>query len=150
VLGARPVFLGFRDGNLSQEVDAAAQSLNDAFRDLQPEVVLLPWFGDGHADHRALNESFARAKTPSGVAVWGFEVWTPLPVNRLVDISDVIDRKHRAIAAHTADVLLEAEAMMGLNRYRAAMARLAGTHAEAYYEAPADEYKRRIAAVSGA
>jgi len=149
-LGAQPAFLGFRDGALSGDVDGLAAALSTKLAEIRPDLVLLPWFGDRNDDHRALNDAFAKTAIAPDTTVWGFEVWTPLPANRLTDITGTIDVKRRAIAAHTADVLLDAEAFLGLNRYHAAMARLRGTHAEAYFETTAGDYVRHVRATAGA
>jgi hypothetical protein len=109
--------------------------------------VVLPWFGDENSDHRAVNMAFAG--TAVDLPVWGYEVWTPLPANRVVDITSVVEDKRRAVAAHTADVFIDADAVLGLNRYRAAVTRMNGTHAEAFFEASADEYKQQTRDVCG-
>jgi LmbE family N-acetylglucosaminyl deacetylase len=150
VLGAEPVFLGHRDGHLLRTVDALAASVDRVLDDRRPDLVVLPWFGDGHSDHRALNEAFAHTHIGADVPVWGYEVWTPLPANRVVDISDAIDAKLRAIAAHTADVFIDADALIGLNRYRAAIARIGGKYAEAYFEAGAGAYIDHVRSLAGA
>jgi LmbE family N-acetylglucosaminyl deacetylase len=142
ILGATAVFLGLPDGGLHREVDALASAIGRSIADARAGLVVLPWFGDANSDHQAVNSAFARAS--ADVHVWGYEVWTPLPANRVVDITTAVDDKRRAIAAHTADVFIDADALLGLNRYRAAVARMNGTHAEAFYEASGDEYRRRV------
>jgi len=42
----------------------------------------------------------ASVDPPAELEVWGYETWTPLPANRIVDITSVLDRKKAAIAAH--------------------------------------------------
>jgi len=147
ILGATPQFLGLSDGDLHREVDALAAALEHWIRERHASLVVLPWFGDANSDHQAVNVAFA--KTGVDTPVWGYEVWSPLPANRVVDISEAVEDKRRAVAAHTADVFIDADALLGLNRYRAAVARLNGTHAEAFFEAPASEYKQRTLDVSG-
>jgi LmbE family N-acetylglucosaminyl deacetylase len=148
VLGARPVFLGLPDGRLAGVVGDLAAALDRVFAETRPDLVVLPWFADGNRDHRALNRALAETSLTHDVPVWGCEVWTPLPANRVVDITDVIDRKVRAIAVHTADVYLDPDAILGLHRYRAAIARIGGEYAEAYFEAPAGEYFERVRALT--
>jgi LmbE family N-acetylglucosaminyl deacetylase len=143
VLGAEPVFLGFADGNIDGgDLDALGSVLTDALT--AAGLVLLPWFGDANADHRAVNAALARASLRADLTVWGYEVWSPLPANRILDITSVADDKRRAVAAHTADVFIDVDAPLGLNRFRAGVSRLDGTYAEAFFEAPADEYKRLV------
>lgn len=46
-------FLGFRDGELSANLDAAAARVGELLRDYPGHVVLAPYAGDTTADHRA-------------------------------------------------------------------------------------------------
>jgi LmbE family N-acetylglucosaminyl deacetylase len=140
ILGARPIFLGFEDGRLADAVGDLAAALRRILAEIRPDLVVLPWFGDASGDHRALNDAFATTPLDPDLRVWGCEIWSPLPANRLVDITGVVDDKVRAIAAHTADVLLNPDAILGLHRFRAGVARINGTYAEAYFEAPAATY----------
>lgn len=141
VLGVTPPrFLGFPDRELGKVRAEAALSLAAALGDIAPTVVMLPWFGDSNDDHRALNLVLADIPLAEGTEVWGYEIWAPLVVNRLVDITGVLERKQRALEAHASDTLLDLHAVLGLNRYRAETGRLVGTHAEAFLQAPAGLY----------
>ena len=140
VLGAKAVFLGFPDGRLAETTSELAAALTRVIADIRPDVVVLPWFGDANRDHRALNIAFARTTPAAKLRVWGCEIWSPLPANRVVDISEVVDEKLRAIRMHTADVLIDPDAVLGLHKYRAAIGRSGGTYAEAYFEASGSEY----------
>ena len=147
ILGARPAFLGFPDGRLGDRLPELASALDTCFAEMRPDLVVLPWPGDAHPDHRALNRALAESAIGPDVIVWGCEIWSPLPVNRLVDISDVIDDKSRAVAAHTADALLDPDAVLGLNRYRAGGVRTGAKYAEAFLEATAAEYRAWVASL---
>jgi LmbE family N-acetylglucosaminyl deacetylase len=117
-----PVRLGLRDGDLAGQRDVLAGELAAHLADHRPELVLLPWFGDGHRDHRALNVALADAAgrhTAAGARVWGGEAWTPAPISRLVDVSDAAGRLRAAAAAHvTAAHAFDLDAMLALKRYR--------------------------------
>ena len=96
--------------------------------ELQPDVVIAPWELDGHPDHRAV-----RAAVPAGVAVWGYETWTPLPPGWVVDVSPVFARKEQALACYeTAHLAFDVGAMLALNRYRSVHGLMGRGHAEAY------------------
>jgi len=142
VLGARqPRFLSHPDGGLPASLDALARDLGALVADVQPEAIFLPWFLDGHDDHQALARALERAGVPDGVELWGYETWTPLPPNRLVDITATHDRKERALAAYeTAHLAFDVSAMLGINRYRSAHAQLGKGYAEAFLAAPAAEW----------
>lgn len=136
-------FLGAPDLGLSGRVDVLATALGEAMRRLDPELVLVPWFLDGTADHRALALALARARPGQAVEVWGGEVWQPLPANRLVDVSAGMDRKRAALACHvTAHGAFDLEAMLGLSRYRSVQGFRGRGHAEAYLAVPGPTWTR--------
>jgi N-acetylglucosamine malate deacetylase 1 len=134
VLGVRETrFLDFTDGQVPETPDAEA-ALEDAPRELAPEVLLVPWPLESQRDHAAAARLAARVAARVGSpAIWCYEVWSPLDPNQLVDISSVVDVKRAAIARHASQVaeLDYADAALGLNRYRSLLAPGA-THAEAY------------------
>ncbi|MGH9069309.1 MAG: PIG-L deacetylase family protein, partial [Acidimicrobiales bacterium] len=148
VLGVgRPRFLGYPDGGLPGMVDDLAQAIAALVGEVGPEVALLPWFLDGHRDHRALSTALALAAAGASwtgrpeLMVWGYETWTPLPANRLVDITPVVERKRRALAAHaTAHLAFDVSASLGLSRWRSIHGLMGRGHAEAFLEAPVGEY----------
>lgn len=129
VLGTRPPrFLGHPDGSLAQHAVALASDIRRLVEELDPQVVLAPWELDGHRDHRALH-----AAIPAGVEVWGYETWTPLTPNRVVDVSAVFARKEQALACYeTAHLAFDVGAMLALNRYRSVHGLSGRGHAEAY------------------
>lgn len=42
-------------------------------------TILAPWADDGHADHKAVHRGAALVAGARRIALWGGEVWTPLP-----------------------------------------------------------------------
>jgi LmbE family N-acetylglucosaminyl deacetylase len=128
VLGTRPPrFLGHPDGGLADAATLAGD-IQHLVDELRPEVLLAPWELDGHPDHRALH-----AALPTDVPVWGYETWTPLTPNRVVDISTVFARKEQALACYeTAHLAFDVGAMLALNRYRSVHGLSGRGHAEAY------------------
>lgn len=144
VLGVGDVrFLGLGDGALGASMGALGDAIGAAVAEAAPDAVLLPWFLDDHPDHQALSVALGRcagALSP-GLEVWGYETWTPLPANRLVDISSVLDRKRRALAAHvTAHLAFDVSATLGLARWRSLHGLMGRGHAEAFLAAPVEEY----------
>ena len=142
VLGSRqPRFLAHRDGALGDALDVLARDLGALVADVSPEAIFLPWFLDGHPDHQALGRALERASLPDGIELWGYETWTPLPPNRLVDITAVFERKERALSAYeTAHLAFDVSSMLGMNRYRSAHAQIGRGYAEAFLAAPAAEW----------
>jgi LmbE family N-acetylglucosaminyl deacetylase len=143
-LGVRtpPVFWGLPDGGLPALVPELAGRLQDAAAQFGAARVLVPWFLDGHRDHQAVSTAVASADLHEAVEVWGFEWWTPLPANRLVDITSFWERKRAAAAAHvTAALAFDLTAGLSLSRWRS----LSGLHGQGYGEAfialPHAEYR---------
>jgi LmbE family N-acetylglucosaminyl deacetylase len=129
VLGTRPPrFLGLPDGRLGEHAHELADRVRRLVEELRPEVVVAPWELDGHADHRAVF-----ASVPAGLEVWGYETWTPLTPNRIVDVSSTFARKEAALACYgTAHLAFDVGAMLALNRYRSVHGLMGRGHAEAY------------------
>lgn len=142
LLGARsPRFLGYPDGALPDHVDALADDLRGLVADVAPDAIFLPWFLDGHPDHRAVADALGRAGVAPSVELRGYETWTPLPANRHVDITKVFARKEAALAAHeTAHLGFDVGAILGINRYRSAYATIGAGYVEGYLVAPAGRW----------
>jgi LmbE family N-acetylglucosaminyl deacetylase len=134
--------LGFADGRVPDD-EASAALLRALFERLAPDVVLVPWPLERHPDHAAAARLTARALVGTPTRVWCYEVWSPLDPNRLVDITSVATRKRAAIDCHASQVaaLPYADAVLGLNRYRALLAP-GVDYAEAFFECDADALLR--------
>jgi LmbE family N-acetylglucosaminyl deacetylase len=142
ILGAEgPRFLSLPDGGLADRVDDLAAAVTALIDELEPEAIFLPWFLDGHADHRALSDAVLAAG-PGDVELWGYETHTALVPNRVVDITTVVDRKRRAIEAHaTAGLAFELDTALGLNRWRSIHGLMGRGHAEAFLALSAADYR---------
>ena len=152
ILGARtPRFLAHPDGGLPDAVDALATDLRGLVADIAPDAIFLPWFLDGHRDHQAIGQALERAGVARDLELWGYETWTPLPANRLVDVTKVFERKERALATYeTAHLAFDVSAMLGLNRYRSAHATIGKGYIEGYLVAPAASWFELAAKARGA
>ena len=132
-------FWGLADGCLPSQVDELARRITTLVDG--HDGLLLPWFLDGHPDHEALSEALAGAVVGPATEVWGYETWTPLPANRIVDVTSVWDQKKGAIAAHvTATQAFDLEAALGLNRWRSIHGLMGRGYAEGFLAAPIAEY----------
>ncbi len=143
-LGARPRFLGLPDGALAEHPHELASGIRRAIAELEPQAVLAPWLLDGGSDHRAVAEALAevlRGAGEGGPEIWGYEVWTPLIPNRIVEVTAVIERKREALAAHeTAAEALDLSAGEGLARWRTLETLGGRGYAEAFLALPAAGY----------
>lgn len=147
VLGVQElVFLDFPDGALpcSQE---AVKKLEGVLRRVMPDRVYLPSLLDHHADHWRTNCVFRDAISNVGrrlphLSCWGYEIWPPLSANRIVDISDVIETKNRAIRLFESQLrnVDYARVIMSLNAYRSFFHGRAQGYAEAFFSCDVDDY----------
>lgn len=127
-----PRFLDFADGSLPERLPDLVSVVVDLVAEFEPQQIFVPWFSDGHADHRALSQAVADAELPESLEIWAYEWWTALVPNRLVDITAVWSRKERAASCHkTAAKAFDVTAWLGMSRWRS----LHGLHGEGYGEA---------------
>jgi N-acetylglucosamine malate deacetylase 1 len=143
---AAPKFLDFADGSLPDRLPDLVVAVTGLVTEFTPQCLFVPWFLDGHTDHRALSQAVADAELPESLEVWAYEWWTALVPNRLVDITRVWPRKEKAAACHkTAAKAFDVTAWLGMSRWRS----LHGLHGEGYAEAfialPHSEYKELAA-----
>jgi LmbE family N-acetylglucosaminyl deacetylase len=113
------------DGALRARRDLVGR-LADALARARASVVYAPHPRDDHLDHRATAKIVAGAvaAAPRRVQVWHYEIWSPLSrIDHVVDISEVIEDKLRAICAYKSqcDVMRFDDAFRGLARYRGEM-----------------------------
>jgi LmbE family N-acetylglucosaminyl deacetylase len=138
--------LDARDGQLAQSVDSAAANLRPILDEVRPEIVYVPMFVDEHADHRAANRVLLQAVAGSSADFQcaGYEVWTPLFPNCLVDIGATMSVKREALA-HYKSQLQDGDYMhasMGLSAYRSiALLGSRNSYAEAFHLCPFATYR---------
>ena len=141
------VFLDRPDGVLAVTADAV-HALADALARLAPAAVFLPFLTDLHHDHWITNCLFVqaarRARLSASVACWGYEVWTPLVANAVVDITAAADRKGVAMREFLSQQVEfdYPRAMLGLNTYRSLHRGRARGLAEAFHVAELGVYRR--------
>jgi len=132
-------FWALPDGGLPDRIDELARRITGLVSG--HDGLLLPWFLDGHPDHEALSAALAKATITHPLEVWGYETWTPLPANRIVDVTTVWPDKTKAVSAHTtARLAFDLDAALGLNRWRSIHGLMGRGYAEAFLAAPLDDY----------
>ncbi|UUX94796.1 PIG-L deacetylase family protein [Aquabacterium sp. J223] len=156
VLGTRGVhFLGRVDGALRPDRQAV-DAVRTLLQHLRPELVYLPFVYDLHEDHWQTNRVFAEAAQALDLSaarrlrVRGYEVWTPLPANRVADIGSVMGLKRAALAEFRSqlgdqDYLRLVE---GLNAYRSGGPFGGRGYAEAFHETSLPAYLRLVRAAT--
>lgn len=151
VLGIREnVFLNTHDGQLDEEVAATSQRIAVLINDWKPDIVALPFLTDRHADHFATNRCFIEATkllaSPQSDALLclGYEIWSPIYSNLLIDISTHMQHKRNAVHCYQSQLEFDAylDGVEGLNRFRAVSGLTQGEFAEAFFLAPLPTYRQ--------
>lgn len=109
-------------------------------REDPPEVAYVPWPGEGNTDHAAVGEAARRALARAGFAgvALGYEVYTPAPVDRVLDITPVAERKRAAIAclqSQLSDTAIE-HVIFGLHAQRSLFLPKGARYGEGYLTVP--------------
>jgi len=139
------IFIDAEDGQLSSTA-VIQERLTGILIATRPEVVYVPFFLEGHPDHRATSQILVDVTGDSKLEFdcLGYEVWTPLFPNCLVDIDDVVQIKKEALS-HYRSQLADVDYLhssIGLNAYRAsALLDSKSRYVEAFFQAPLKEYR---------
>lgn len=101
-------FWGYPEGHIPgpEEFELAADRVAALIATFAPDVIYAPHVGEYHLDHhiasRVVRAAIQRS-TYEGVAL-GFEVWTPLVAEWVVDITGVHERKVAALREHKSQL----------------------------------------------
>jgi LmbE family N-acetylglucosaminyl deacetylase len=134
-----PIFLRLPDGGLAGRVPELSAQV--ARHGGSAATVYVPSLLDPHPDHRAANAAVAQVALPG--VVLGYEVWAPGPVDVLLDVTTVYDRKRRALGRYRTalDSVDYVRVCRGLAAYRSAGAGMGGAgYAEGFLRLPAAEH----------
>lgn len=143
---SKQVFFGYPDGKLATG-GVAQKALHDLIKQVKPDIIFVPSFLDNHPDHRAVNDIlfkvFSQKDWACDCQIWLFEIWTPIFINRLVNITDVAQRKQEAMEAQESQLQARAydKAIFGLNQYRAEINGING-FAEGFFATTIEVYKK--------
>jgi LmbE family N-acetylglucosaminyl deacetylase len=146
ILGVNEViFLDAEDQRLQGDTLAAGK-LRAILERQPPDLVYLPFFLERHVDHRAANDVLLAAAAGSALEFEcrGYEVWTPLFPNCIVQIDDTIDIKTAALACYESQ-LMDMDYLhfgVGLSAYRASGIGPAARYAEAFHRLTLTDYRR--------
>lgn len=145
------VFLDEPDGELGPS-SATIERLVALVEELRPRVVYVPSVLDTHEDHwasnLALNACLRAARLDEqALTVRQYEVWTPLVVNAVVDISAVIEEKRRALESFESQKpqLDVVRMTLALNQYRSIYQSAGSGYAEAFWQSSVDAYRELMA-----
>jgi LmbE family N-acetylglucosaminyl deacetylase len=141
------IFMDGPDGALFESPELV-ESLVSILNERKPKVIYSPAVTDNHRDHWATNRILRMAldcmekSQTRDVIIRGYEVWTPLPANRMADITEVAEIKKQAIECFTTQTRFVnySWTAMGLNQYRSMMHLHGRGHAEAFLETTVEEF----------
>lgn len=118
--------------------------LAELLTSLRPNILYLPFFLEEHPDHRAISWILAEAMQSAAPTFdcFGYEVWTTLFPNYLVEISDVIAMKKEALRKYRSQIADTdyLHTALGLNAFRSGALLRTGGYTEAFFSAPVREY----------
>lgn len=144
IIGANElIFWRYADGKLSAG-RTTLKAMENVLKDFRPNLVYLPHFLDNNPTHLATNEIFVKAGKllkDFNPQVYGYEIWVPTFINRLVNVSSVIETKKEAIRCHQSQLKSRnyLEAILGLNQYRGEVMGV-GKYAEGFLALPFSLY----------
>lgn len=104
LLGAKGIFLGFPPDEIPLE--EASNALAKVVLDHEPSTLMLPFVLDDNDDHRRANQillTMASFLKPN-LNIWAYQVYTALPANRIVDITEFSELKSEAINCHVSQM----------------------------------------------
>lgn len=136
VLGIQHVsFLGLPDGRLHHHREEMSKAFRQNLVAFTPDLVLCPSPIDGHSDHAAVARVVLQLhREVPGWSLAFYELHTPLRPNLLVDISEKIGVKERAVLCYRRSLFGRPEffwnTVRGLNESRAFF-----VHQPGFYEA---------------
>lgn len=137
-----PIFLGRADQTLALDPQAGAR-LAEVLASLRPEVIFLPFLGDNHPDHLAVNRLLLRVWNDPATRIYGYEIWSPLHPNCVIDIGAALALKRRALECYRSQLARQAlvDQALALNRYRGIYLPQPDGHAEAFFSATLADYR---------
>lgn len=126
-------FLDFPDGKLINNINEACREIT---RLGKFDLILTASPIDRHPDHRASARIATELSKQWSVNIWAYEVWTALPVNIVIDITESIDKKRKLIKHYQSqlDYLNLEHNLIGLNAYRAIDGGRSGGYMEGFLE----------------
>lgn len=100
ILGIKDMQIwGLPDGKL-ESVSALPQKIGLQIRSYKPNIVMAPWYLDMHPDHSVIGYAVKKYADEGVVDALFYEVWSPLECTHILDITDVIGIKNKAIKCH--------------------------------------------------
>jgi LmbE family N-acetylglucosaminyl deacetylase len=145
------IFLDAPDGSLGDSEEIVAK-IAGILAEKSARIAYLPSLTDHHRDHWAANRILRKVidRISGDLVIRGYEIWSPLPANRLVNITSTIEKKRAAIEKFISQTkhVDYSRTILGLNAYRSMMRMQGQGYAEAFLETTTDEYRQLFDRIS--
>ena len=125
--GAEPLESSSPDSLTSAPLGEVAADIAAVIAEVNPSAVVSynEWGGYGHPDHIRTHEASRRAAEVMGVPFYAIEPrQSAAPVTVSVDVSSVMPRKRKALAAYRTQLLVDGESFTGANGVPEAIERI--------------------------
>jgi LmbE family N-acetylglucosaminyl deacetylase len=128
-------FWGYADRELSYARGKAEEKLHDTVRAFSPSVLYAPSPLEAHPDHKSAFQIVWNLRAQFQISFAFYEVLMALYPNALVDITDEIDQKKKAIESYHTEVYYNdyITKVQGLNRFRTATLPKTVRYSEAFF-----------------
>ncbi len=140
-------FWDYRDRELSRHERTLSKRILTEANEFSPDTLLVPSAWEVHPDHKAIFRAVWRIRRSLMCQIVLYEVLVPLYPNILIDITDEIDEKKRAIDAYYTETAYTnyTEKVSGLNIFRSTTLKKDVRYAEAFLRVkPLDEISRMV------
>jgi len=113
------------DVNIKSPDNEASSALSDIVNSFNPDVLMLPWYGENHVEHKLFTLLLKNTRLELGILkyskVLAYEVWSPIPIPTItIDITSVFPEKKFLLKKYKSMLknMNYMAAMEGLNSYR--------------------------------
>jgi LmbE family N-acetylglucosaminyl deacetylase len=95
------VFLNMTEGDISIDPETLSVFANELNK-IEADKIYIPLLCDDHDDHKRVNQLLLASYEKEyiekkNIEIWCYQIYTVLPANYIVDITDVIEKKKQAI-----------------------------------------------------
>jgi LmbE family N-acetylglucosaminyl deacetylase len=117
------VFMDFPDGALATRYAEVKQGMRNVIQTFHPDIVFAPSPLDSHEDHVVVSRiTMDLLREIGSFNVAFYEIYSPIRYNCIVDITEVMDKKEKAVMCYHYSLLEQPGNMFyaveGLNAYR--------------------------------
>jgi LmbE family N-acetylglucosaminyl deacetylase len=124
ILGVKKVvFMDFPDGRLSEHNEEIKKNIRDIVSTFHPDIIFSPSPIDLHSDHVMVSKiALSLLSEFKSCKIAFYEIYSPIRYNCIIDVTEVMDTKERAMFCYKYSLLEKPDcmlyAMKGLNAFR--------------------------------